>query len=389
MGPDTLLNRASQAGCRPSFGRSESFGSTRVSPPARDDAPRKGADPAGAVRAVRWRSSRPVPKVVRGRTGSALRSESHTRNHRPSTACLTRSVSWPTFPLRSSPRSKGSLPRSESHKRNRRVNGMPDAARSLCRLADISAKSVLLQVVRQERPEKMTALVEKMASQGGGTTRKHLPEATTKPTTGCPKALEIFAYRPPAKLFNRKLSFTESRVHGNEIIGALEATSTTSASRNRNRVAGLATVGSAGGGWTRYVTESRIAGRTPAALGSHAANLSVNTASLQREMTRPRKRADRQAPHERPMALEAASGISGTEGCRSRHRRFGRRRAGSDTLLNRASQAGCHPPRFGRRESSVQHACYCSAVMTRPAKGCGPRGRARAVRWLSSRPVPK
>jgi len=38
---------------------------------------------------------------------------------------------------------------------------MPDDIRHLCRLADISSKSVLLQVVRQETPEKMTALIEK------------------------------------------------------------------------------------------------------------------------------------------------------------------------------------------------------------------------------------
>jgi len=102
------------------------------------------------------------------------------------------------------------------------LNSMPDAVRSLCRLADISAKSLLLQVVRQETPEKMTALVERMASQGGGTTRKQLREATTRPKTGRPKHY-TFAYRPPTKLFNLKLSFAKSRVHRDEIIDALEA----------------------------------------------------------------------------------------------------------------------------------------------------------------------
>src|SRR5258707_9184421 len=47
------------------------------------------------------------------------------------------------------------------------LNGMPEQVRNLCRLADISAKSLLLQIVRQDTPEKMTALVEKMADQGG------------------------------------------------------------------------------------------------------------------------------------------------------------------------------------------------------------------------------
>ena len=38
---------------------------------------------------------------------------------------------------------------------------MPEEVRNLCRLADISSKSLLLQLVRQETPEKTTALVEK------------------------------------------------------------------------------------------------------------------------------------------------------------------------------------------------------------------------------------
>ena len=53
---------------------------------------------------------------------------------------------------------------------------MPEEVRNLCRLADISSKSLLLQVVRQDTPEKMTALVEKIASQGGAT-RQQLREA--------------------------------------------------------------------------------------------------------------------------------------------------------------------------------------------------------------------
>src|SRR5207342_1440041 len=60
------------------------------------------------------------------------------------------------------------------------LNAMPASVRTLCRLADISSKSLLLQVVRQETPDKMTALIEKMASQGGAT-RQQLRDATAKP----------------------------------------------------------------------------------------------------------------------------------------------------------------------------------------------------------------
>src|SRR5216110_3095542 len=99
---------------------------------------------------------------------------------------------------------------------------MPEDVRRLCRLADISSKSLLLQIVRQETPEKMTALLEKIASQGGGTTRQQLREATAKPKPGRPKSY-VFAYKPPDKTFNLKLSFGKSRASRDEVISALEA----------------------------------------------------------------------------------------------------------------------------------------------------------------------
>ena len=101
------------------------------------------------------------------------------------------------------------------------LNDMPDEVRNLCRLADISSKSLLLQVVRQDTPEKMTALIEKIASQGGAT-RQQLREAAAKPKAGRPKHY-VFAFRPPTKAFNLKLRFTKSRASRDEIIDALEA----------------------------------------------------------------------------------------------------------------------------------------------------------------------
>jgi len=101
------------------------------------------------------------------------------------------------------------------------LTAMPDEIRNLCRLADISSKSLLLQVVRQNTPEKMTALVERIASQGG-TTRQQLREAMAKPKAGRPKHY-IFAFRAPSKAFNLKLSFNKSRASREEIIDALEA----------------------------------------------------------------------------------------------------------------------------------------------------------------------
>jgi ParB family chromosome partitioning protein len=88
------------------------------------------------------------------------------------------------------------------------LTAMPQEVRHLCRLADISSKSLLLQVVRQETPSKMTALIEKIASQGGAT-RQQLRDAVAKTKPGRPN--HAFAYRPPTRAFNLKLSFAKSR----------------------------------------------------------------------------------------------------------------------------------------------------------------------------------
>jgi len=101
------------------------------------------------------------------------------------------------------------------------LTAMPEAVRTLCRLADISSKSLLLQIVRQETAEKMTALIERIASQGGAT-RQQLREATAKPKAGRPKHY-TFAYRAPTKAFQFKISFAKSRATKDEIIDALEA----------------------------------------------------------------------------------------------------------------------------------------------------------------------
>src|ERR1700704_488555 len=101
------------------------------------------------------------------------------------------------------------------------LHGMPEEVRNLCRLADISSKSLLLQVVRQDTPEKMTALIEKIASQGGAT-RQQLRDAVAKAKPGRPKSY-VFAYRPPTKAFNLKLSFAKSRASREDVIDALEA----------------------------------------------------------------------------------------------------------------------------------------------------------------------
>ena len=69
--------------------------------------------------------------------------------------------------------------------------------------------ALLKSGVPPDSPEIKT-FIEKIASQGGGATRQQLREATAKPKAGRPKHY-TFAYRPPTKAFNLKISFAKSR----------------------------------------------------------------------------------------------------------------------------------------------------------------------------------
>jgi ParB family transcriptional regulator, chromosome partitioning protein len=101
------------------------------------------------------------------------------------------------------------------------LNNMPDEVKNLCRLADISSKSLLLEVVRQGDPQKMVSLVERIA-RDGGTTREEVRKETAKPKSGRPKAF-VFSYKAPTKAFKLQLRFSKSRVERDEVIQALEA----------------------------------------------------------------------------------------------------------------------------------------------------------------------
>ena len=100
---------------------------------------------------------------------------------------------------------------------------MPVDVRNLCRLADISSKSLLLQIVRQKSPEKMIGLIEQLTRDGqsAAPTREAARRVVAKPKPGRPKAY-VFQYRPAAKTFNLRLQFRKSDVEKAEVIQALE-----------------------------------------------------------------------------------------------------------------------------------------------------------------------
>ena len=101
---------------------------------------------------------------------------------------------------------------------------MPDPVRELCRLADISSKSLLLQIVRQSDPEKMVALVQRLQDEGA-TTRQAARDARKedkgKTGRGRPRHF-VFRFQPKEKSFSLALQFRRSDVPRAEIVRTLE-----------------------------------------------------------------------------------------------------------------------------------------------------------------------
>jgi ParB family chromosome partitioning protein len=100
---------------------------------------------------------------------------------------------------------------------------MPAEVRNLCRLADISSKSLLLQIVRQSDTQKMLAFIEKLTKDGAlhPVTREKARRVASVPKPGRPKAF-VFQYRPPTKNFSLNLKFKRSDVDKDEVIAALK-----------------------------------------------------------------------------------------------------------------------------------------------------------------------
>lgn len=103
------------------------------------------------------------------------------------------------------------------------IQKMPDEVKNLCRLADISSKSLLLEIVRQSDPQKMTAMIERLTRDGHATRQRARDEAARQARKrGRPKAF-VFNYKPATKAFNLRLAFTKSKADRDDIISALES----------------------------------------------------------------------------------------------------------------------------------------------------------------------
>jgi ParB family transcriptional regulator, chromosome partitioning protein len=100
------------------------------------------------------------------------------------------------------------------------LNAMPEEVKNLCRLADIASKSLLLQIVRQESPEKMIALVEKISK--GQVNRDQARQLARRPHRGRPRSF-VFKYGVRGKPFRLQMTFQKSEVETSEIVQALRS----------------------------------------------------------------------------------------------------------------------------------------------------------------------
>ena len=100
------------------------------------------------------------------------------------------------------------------------LNSMSDEVKSLCRLAEITSKSVLVQVARQPDEAAMLKFVEQITL-AGGITRAEARKVAATPSRGRPKSY-VFKYAAPSKAFKLQLNFRKAKVGKSELIKALE-----------------------------------------------------------------------------------------------------------------------------------------------------------------------
>jgi ParB family chromosome partitioning protein len=103
------------------------------------------------------------------------------------------------------------------------LTAIPEDVRQLCRLADITSKSLLLQVVRQSDPRKMTALIEKLQREGATTRQaaRELAKDAKPKSKGRPRHF-VYRFQPQEKSFTLSLQFKRSDVPKQEIVKTLQ-----------------------------------------------------------------------------------------------------------------------------------------------------------------------
>lgn len=100
------------------------------------------------------------------------------------------------------------------------LNRLAPEVQERCRQADITSKSMLLQIARQETLEAMQGLIDKIAAEGitrddaRRFNREHRPRRRSQSYT--------FRYKPQDQTFQFRLTFAKPRVERTELVRALQ-----------------------------------------------------------------------------------------------------------------------------------------------------------------------
>jgi len=100
------------------------------------------------------------------------------------------------------------------------LNRMPDEIREQCRQADISSRSMLLQIVRQDTAERMQDLVDRIS--GDGITREQARRFGHEDGRRSKPRGYVFQFKPEDDSFQFRLTFGKPEVDRAELIRALQ-----------------------------------------------------------------------------------------------------------------------------------------------------------------------
>lgn len=100
------------------------------------------------------------------------------------------------------------------------LNRMPEEVRERCRQADIQSKSMLLQIVRQETPEQMLELIERIASEGISRDEARRFNREAGPRERAPRKF-VYRFAPEDGTYHVSLTFAKPEVDRDELIAAL------------------------------------------------------------------------------------------------------------------------------------------------------------------------
>ncbi len=104
------------------------------------------------------------------------------------------------------------------------IAAIPDDIRTLCREADVNAKSMLLQIVRQPDEESMRRLAKQITSRG--LTREDAREVRRQemgPRVAGENKPYVFKYASPTKEFSLEVKFRRSEVTTHDVAQALRS----------------------------------------------------------------------------------------------------------------------------------------------------------------------